>query len=494
MRKHTLRTAARSLALLAGCAAMCSCRAQEAQVVERDEWVAVMVGDSKIGFGNFTTARETTGPHIGLARMGIAFTARLADMGIPAEIEISITQWVEPATGRPVRLEAVLPAGPLPTRITVTFGEREVTAVRTAYDGERSETLAIPEGARLQGELAFLARPLTRGEQEFTFYNVMSGRLETGATAVAETDDGWRVDGIFSGGHYTLRLNKAGRIVDGTGILGVRLVAQGEEEARDLGSADYAPPLEFGIGARTSRPLPRPEDIERLTVLVGGLELPDGPPQMAGRQEVVHEADGSYRVTVVADDIRNHTGPELGFAVPADLRELTASDAMITSDDEAVRAAAREAAGETRDASRAAERLCAWVDERLAFGGALDSARTAAEILRSGRGVCRDYAALYCALARALGIPSRMCTGLVYARDGFYLHSWAESWLGEDNGWVPLDPTRSGLPVDATHVTLVIGGVDSVWSIMRIVGQLEIEVLEVGLRERPAAALPLLPW
>jgi len=94
-------------------------------------------------------------------------------------------------------------------------------------------------------------------------------------------------------------------------------------------------------------------------------------------------------------------------------------------------------------------------------------------------------------MARAASIPTRLCTGLVYARDGFYLHTWAESWLGEANGWVPLDPTRSGAPVDATHVTLIRGNAESVWKIMRIVGDVQITV--AGCDAEAASAAPPLP-
>ena len=46
--------------------------------------------------------------------------------------------------------------------------------------------------------------------------------------------------------------------------------------------------------------------------------------------------------------------------------------------------------------------------------------------------------------------PTRVCAGIVYFRDRFYYHAWAESYA--EGCWVPVDP--GGCPgfVDATHI------------------------------------------
>jgi len=80
--------------------------------------------------------------------------------------------------------------------------------------------------------------------------------------------------------------------------------------------------------------------------------------------------------------------------------------------------------------------------------------RTAAQIMKDPRGVCRDYATLYAALARAAGIPTRVCVGMLYSSGGFWGHAWDESWTGE---WTPVDATMDGHFVDATHVKLAQG-------------------------------------
>ena len=54
---------------------------------------------------------------------------------------------------------------------------------------------------------------------------------------------------------------------------------------------------------------------------------------------------------------------------------------------------------------------------------------SALEVLRTRVGDCNEHTALYVAMARAQGIPSRIAVGLVHLRGAFYYHAWAEVYL-----------------------------------------------------------------
>ena len=47
-------------------------------------------------------------------------------------------------------------------------------------------------------------------------------------------------------------------------------------------------------------------------------------------------------------------------------------------------------------------------------------------------------------------------------------------WLGE---WVAVDPTFGDAPADAAHIRFVIGGLAQQVEIVRLIGRLQIEVL-----------------
>lgn len=55
-------------------------------------------------------------------------------------------------------------------------------------------------------------------------------------------------------------------------------------------------------------------------------------------------------------------------------------------------------------------------------------------------GVCVDYAALMAAMARSIGIPTKLITGYT----GKTCHAWVEVYL-EPSGWVRMDPTVEAL-------------------------------------------------
>ncbi len=82
------------------------------------------------------------------------------------------------------------------------------------------------------------------------------------------------------------------------------------------------------------------------------------------------------------------------------------------------------------------------------------------DALRSRRGVCQDFAHVFIALARSVGIPTRYVSGYLFHEGGDRstdgaTHAWAEALLPEV-GWVGFDPTNNLLAGDR-HVRVAIG-------------------------------------
>ncbi len=84
------------------------------------------------------------------------------------------------------------------------------------------------------------------------------------------------------------------------------------------------------------------------------------------------------------------------------------------------------------------------------------------ETLDSRRGVCQDFAHIFIALVRPLGVPARYVSGYLFrdtasndrSSEGA-THAWVETWLPE-LGWVGLDPTNNLLAGDR-HIRVAIG-------------------------------------
>ena len=102
--------------------------------------------------------------------------------------------------------------------------------------------------------------------------------------------------------------------------------------------------------------------------------------------------------------------------------------------------------------------LTALVHQRIAYvqrhePGVWDTE----QVLREGRGSCRDSSWLLVQILRRLGFGARFVSGYLIepamlGRDDAELHAWAEAYL-PGAGWIGLDPT-SGLLAGAGHIPL----------------------------------------
>jgi hypothetical protein len=131
-------------------------------------------------------------------------------------------------------------------------------------------------------------------------------------------------------------------------------------------------------------------------------------------------------------------------------------------------------AGMDRDPRVIAAKMNAWVFhnvKREVAPGPPD----ALQVLATRRGDAIELTQLFTALARALGIPTRIATGVVYAGGKFYYHAWPEVYLRD---WTAVDPTFGQFPADASHLRLVLGGVPNQAQLLDIMGRVKLDVLQ----------------
>ena len=163
-----------------------------------------------------------------------------------------------------------------------------------------------------------------------------------------------------------------------------------------------------------------------------------------------------------------------------DLRDALEPEPLIQSDDPRIVRRAREItaarAQRGQDPTRVAGQLANAVFNMLEKKITI-SVPSAVHVLETLTGDCNEHTVLYVALARSLGLPARTAVGLVYLRGSFFYHAWLEVWLGE---WVAVDPTFGDAPADAAHIRFVIGGLAQQVEIVRLIGRLQIEVLNTA--------------
>ncbi|HET7288226.1 MAG TPA: transglutaminase-like domain-containing protein, partial [Pyrinomonadaceae bacterium] len=123
------------------------------------------------------------------------------------------------------------------------------------------------------------------------------------------------------------------------------------------------------------------------------------------------------------------------------------STAEFAADDEQVKKQASEIAGVDRDAWSVARKLADWTHQNLEWK--VVAKADARQTLATREADCSEFSTLFVAMARSLGLPARIVSGLAYGGESFGGHAWVEVWAGK---WIELDPTWGTHFVDATHI------------------------------------------
>jgi transglutaminase-like putative cysteine protease len=160
-----------------------------------------------------------------------------------------------------------------------------------------------------------------------------------------------------------------------------------------------------------------------------------------------------------------------------DLAPYLANTAYLGLDNAQISGKAQEIAGLRTNLYDIAVQIQQWVHQSMTPTPTIGLPRSAVQILDDRRGVCRDYALLFTALARAAHVPTRLCAGLVGYRGRFFYHAWAESYIGGAIGWMPFDPTLNELPVDASHIPLVKGDPVNLYDLVGNIGAIKVVIV-----------------
>ena len=104
--------------------------------------------------------------------------------------------------------------------------------------------------------------------------------------------------------------------------------------------------------------------------------------------------------------------------------------------------------GATQPGSARVQAVCDWVHDHISYAsGSTDPLTTAAEVVESGIGVCRDYAHVGVTFCRSLNVPARYVSGYLpninasVPEDPMDFCSWFEAYLGDR--WWAFDPRNN---------------------------------------------------
>ncbi len=470
---RTLREA--TLGVLGGCLLLlAACSREPARTAASAEsWFAVKINDGKAGWAKDirSSGRTETASEITIKR-GDSPTRLFEE-----------TVWEE-ADGRPLRYtyRSQLSASES-VQTGEIKGERLEVCVRAGAVEEKKVHAWAPHYL-FPSRIELLHRE--KGRAPGTAYTYMAwnpqfGKAVTHSVKVAAHDRRETSIDAMPGVVTTEWLDAEGRVVRShTELMGMKIVHERCDRAAAL-MTDKGDVPEVLVRSllRPSRKLADPRKVRKATYRLTIKEGEVREQALRHDGQTVDKVEGrSITLTVdpVAAEDPKLTWPIDDGRYAAFLSETT----ILQCRDAKVIAAAKEAVGAETDAWKAARQIETWVRQKISkksFGVGFASAR---EVLDALEGDCTEHSVLSAAMARALGIPSRVAVGLVSVGDIFGGHMWTEVWVGK---WVPLDATLPG-EFDATHIKMgdsAAGGAnlqEDLLNVLFFIGKMELEILE----------------
>jgi hypothetical protein len=350
-----------------------------------------------------------------------------------------------------------------------------VTRGRTTQQEFATPTPVFPAGA-----LTLL--PVVRGlEVGHAFrYQIYSGETQS-LLDVRQKVQGYEESELFSGAAYRVETSASGyrttSWIEAQGRPQLELALNGvmisaletSTEAKHYLTLAALNKRETLVDFSLVRPdrsvtTPRATTYLKLEVANAPAAPPDGPGQRCTARE------RQWICEIVAGGI------EPAFGTDPRARYL-GSTVTVPADTRAIGDTANEIIGTVTDPTEQVSLLLRWLQINIRHAPV--DAFSALDVLAQREAECQGHAYLYAALARALGIPTRVVNGLAYAESaqGFLYHSWAESYL--DGGWRAIDPTFGQPAADATHLKLVEGeSIAELIPLTEWMGKVQIRVLD----------------
>jgi hypothetical protein len=432
-----------------------------------EQWLGIYFKDKKIGYATRTFRKSGSG-----YSLSQGMTMRLGIMGSRKNMELETSARL----GRDLGLNSFFLSLKADSNITArgTVEDRNLhVSIETA--GTRTEAnvslkerpvldIAIVPGILRDG-VAVRKRytlsvidPSTFGREEMSLEVVGREKIN-----VMDKDiDAIKIIGSTDSGTLSLWITDAGEVLKEESPMGFVLVAEDREEAMKVPS--LAPDITDRVAVPFNMKLP--DNVRYLRVKISGINPRDFDIN-GGRQSL----DGDI-LEVRQENLKENTGFLRGGAEPES--QYLKDSIFIQSKNLAIMAATKAIVRNEKDRMQAGRLICSWVygNVRKELSGTVP---VAVNVLKTMRGDCNEHTALYVALARAAGIPSRTTLGLVY-RDGFfYYHAWPEIYA---KGWVAVDPTLGQFPADAAHIRLIAGDFDKQARIATAIGKIRVEGLE----------------
>jgi hypothetical protein len=444
----------------------------------QDVWLGVFVpGERRIGYIHAQSAPE---PRNGLpgARMHLTANLQMSLLGETADVQVAGNVWTGLDTSE--------------FQFTVRSGDHDLRAEGRVADGRLTgEVLTAGErmpldfpmngNAIFTGGMGGMAGiPAPKPGEEFTISTfdpitlsaaparvTYAGRdtLTIGGEDVSATIAEVSSSGIAS----RVWLGDDNEVLRAETPYGLTLARITPEEAHEApaGNAGGEADLLSAVAIHPTGTKPF-RGAQAMRIRIDGVDENTGLPEDEQQRAVSRR---EYTIEAAPDNVPARAEPEGG------VEPHLASDALIQAAHPLIAEQAATIVGAETDPWKKAQAIYNWVYKNIQKKP-VASVPSALEVLKTRQGDCNEHTVLYAALARAVGIPTRVAVGIVWSDelDGFYYHAWPEVFVDR---WIRIDPTLGQPQADATHIKMATGDILQWARIVPYMGRLKMEVLGI---------------
>jgi hypothetical protein len=467
----------------------------------KESWTGLYFNGRKMGYTSLHTEPATYHGKQAI-RMTIASVARLEMFGNKVSQDTTGTTFTD-TTYRPLYSEYNISSNGSKVKIQAEYGADKIVCTVNSGGTPVKKVVAIPPGANLAADSndVIQGKSLKVG-QKMTYYfleplsvSLMKTTMEVQAEDEVKTASGvkkaFRVLATTPMGPMTSWQTASGDLLKGDLPLGMAMYGEPKEVARQMttkpplfevagasavSASSYVPPKDFAqaTAVTINRPIENPREVKSLTITISGIDDPKLIISDARQHaERVSSGANEWRMTILAKKFDPANSATLPITEPS-VKAQAASAPYLETEDPRIAKLAAQLTGQETNAYKVAAAIREWVNKNMTPDYSIGVPRSCVEIFGKRRGVCRDYATLFAGIARAAGIPTRVCGGMVFAEGKFFYHAWPECWVGE---WVPFDPTlKTGDFVDATHIKFAQGDVTDMFQVAGVVGRVKVTV------------------
>ncbi|HEV2474729.1 MAG TPA: transglutaminase-like domain-containing protein [Chthonomonadales bacterium] len=475
-------------------------------------WMSIYWNGQKVGYTNMKTAPATfKGAQATITTSRSVM--KLTMLGANLQTEENSRTFSD-AAGKPLSQTFEIKSNGSANHVAAEFdyAKNQISCVVGVGSSATHLSIKIPPGADLAADAEFSAegrKPSLGEKRSFLYLDPITVQLESASSEVTSRANvrdavtgkqisAYVLKTAMPEGEVTEWESENGDLVKAEmsmGMIRFTMIAEPEKSATSSApstaspgsGASYTPPQDFAVATAivANRQIAAPRAARSMNAVITG--VPDRRFILSdSRQEekvlAGPRGDRGYTVEV---SVKDQPFPEVDSArLPINDPSLTPflhSAPYLHTEDSDIRGIAARLRGSQTNLYRIAVSIRDWVHRHMTPDAGIGVPRSATDIVHRRRGVCRDYAILYTAIARAAGVPTRLCSGIVYARGRFYYHAWAESYVGR---WVAIDPTLYDPDqpveyVDATHIKFAEGDALSMFKVVSIVGRLNVKITGV---------------